>query len=177
MSDYAHAIDVDAPADELFEYLSDVTNLPQYLPTTEHAEPQGEDRVRVRGAARGHPYDSDGYFRVDRQARRMEWGSDGERVYRGKLEVKDAGPRQSTVRVYLTFDMSSAEARRFEQQGGGDRRVAVQQGLERALRAIKQRVEAGPGARLDPTGFDSDRAPARAPGDVRRSAPRGGIRR
>src|SRR5690349_8011913 len=87
MAEYESSIVVEAAPDAVFQFVSDVRNLPKYLPTTHNAESQGEDRVRVQGKAAGHLYDSDGYFRVSPAAKKMEWGSDGERRYKGCMEI------------------------------------------------------------------------------------------
>ena len=57
MSEYESSLTVDAAPDAVFAYVSDVGNLPEYLPTTRHAEAQSEGRVRVQGEANGHRYD------------------------------------------------------------------------------------------------------------------------
>jgi uncharacterized membrane protein len=87
-TDFEQAIAVNAPADRIFEYLSDVRNVPEYLPTVTHAEPQSGERIRTQGHAGEHEYDSDGHFHLDRQLNRIEWGSDGESEYGGWLQVK-----------------------------------------------------------------------------------------
>lgn len=65
--------------------MSKVENLPKYLPTTHSAEPQDGERVRVQGEAQGHPYDSDGFFRQDKENHRIEWRAD-EGYYSGWLQ-------------------------------------------------------------------------------------------
>ena len=69
MPEYEHSLTVQASPDAVFAFVSDVSRLPEYLPTTHHAEAQPGGRVRVQGEAGGHNYDSDGYFRTDR----AEW--------------------------------------------------------------------------------------------------------
>src|SRR5690349_23814909 len=104
MQEFEKSKTVNANPDQVFEYVSDLNNLPQYLPTLRHAEQIDGDRIRVEGQAAGKPYEETGFFRADRQRRRMEWGSDGESGYSGWLEVKEAGSGASEVSVHLSFD-------------------------------------------------------------------------
>jgi uncharacterized membrane protein len=147
MSDYRHSLRVEANADEVFGFVSDAGNLPDYLPTVRQAEAQGGERVRVKGNAAGREYDSDGFFRVDAGRRRMEWGSDGESEYRGWLEVKEADGGACDVTVSLSFTPRPDQARQFEEQTG-DRDRTIRQGIETALASIKNICE-GRGGKVE----------------------------
>jgi uncharacterized membrane protein len=148
MAEYEHSLRVEAQAVEVFGFVADVGNLPDYLPTVRRAEAQPGERVRVAGNASGHEYDSDGFFRVDDQRRRMEWGSDGENEYRGWLEVKEAdGGKSCDVTVHLSFTPRPDQARQFEEQTG-DRDRTVRQGIETALASIKNVCE-GRGGKIE----------------------------
>ncbi|HYE71836.1 MAG TPA: SRPBCC family protein [Blastocatellia bacterium] len=72
MSTYQHSLRIEANPAQVFDYVSDVRNLPDYLPTVRHAEPQGNDRVEIEGNASGHEYANDGFFKIDKEQRRME---------------------------------------------------------------------------------------------------------
>lgn len=139
MGDYTHSVDVGVPADRLFDFVSDVGNLPKYLPTTKSAQSQGEGRVRVQGEVDGHRYDADGRFEVDRAQRKFKWSSDGEHDYHGHLEVADAGDQRSTVTVHIHFDVPPQEAQRFDAQGGVDK--VLNEGITRALDSIRNECE------------------------------------
>ncbi|CAA9506731.1 MAG: hypothetical protein AVDCRST_MAG62-277 [uncultured Sphingomonas sp.] len=54
--EYEDSVTVDADASAVFDFVSDVRNLPKYLPTTKDAQTQGEGRVRVQGEAQGNRY-------------------------------------------------------------------------------------------------------------------------
>ena len=149
MSEYEHSLSVQVPPDQLFEFVSDVRNLPKYLPTVQDATRQSGERIRVKGEAAGHKYDDDGFFRVDAGRRRMEWGSDGDNHYSGWLEVaEDAGKSASQVTVHLSFEPSPELARQFEQQGG-DRDRDIREGMEKTLVSIKNICE-GRGGKVEP---------------------------
>jgi len=71
MSESIHSITIEAPPEKVFEYVSDLENLPDYLPTVQNAEPEDDERVRVQGEAAGRHYDSEGYFRIDEENMRI----------------------------------------------------------------------------------------------------------
>jgi uncharacterized membrane protein len=51
LGEYEDRLTVDAPANEVFDFLADVQNLPKYLPTTKQAQSQSAAR---RAGAPGH---------------------------------------------------------------------------------------------------------------------------
>lgn len=148
MKEYQQSKKVQASADEVFAFVSDIQNLPKYLPTVHNAMPQQGERIRVQGEAGGHRYDSDGHFRVDKANRRMEWGSDGEHNYSGSLEVKEAGDKSACeVAVNIKFDPKPELAQKFEQQGG-DRHRVINEGINKALASIQNLCE-GKGGKVE----------------------------
>lgn len=71
-----------ASPDEVFAWVSDVGNMPGYLPPIKEASIEGEsapgtpgEKVRMEGEVpdRGE-FEGEGYLSVDEGARRMEWG-------------------------------------------------------------------------------------------------------
>lgn len=148
MKEYEHTAIVQCHAQQVFEFVSNVSNLPRYLPTVQKAMPQGDERVRVQGVAGGHQYDSDGFYHVDKSRKRMEWGSDGESQYRGWLEVKDSGNgTTATVTAHLSFEPRPDTRRQLDQQTGDYHRT-IQEGLEYALQSIKNLCE-GQGGKVE----------------------------
>ncbi len=151
MSEFEHRITVDMPADRVFDFLSEIKNMPRYLPTVRKAEPQGPDRVRMHGVAANHAYDNDGYYRVIKEQLRMEWGSDGENLYRGWLRVipgHDQSKESSAeVVVHLSFEPNADLAKGLEKQTG-DRDQTIDSGLANALQSIKNLCE-GSGEKIE----------------------------
>lgn len=140
-TDFEQSTIVNADADAIFEFLSDVRNVPQYLPTVKNAEPQQGDRIRTQGQAGDHPYDSDGHFRVDQQARRLEWGSDGENDYRGWMEVQSQGA-QSQVKVHIHFAPPAQMAQKMaERSPDHSFESAMNEGIGKTLESIKRICE------------------------------------
>ncbi len=152
MAEFEHSMTIRASADQVFDFVSDVGNLPKYLPTTKSAQPQGEDRVRVQGEVRPpdgsgpeRRYDSDGYLRRMADRNRLEWGAD-EGYYSGWLEANDRGEGQTEVRVHISLRGTPP---------GADPNEApppekVQEGLVAALASIQRQLE-GEGGKVEPS--------------------------
>jgi uncharacterized membrane protein len=135
MGTYERTTTVTAPADELFAYLSDVGNLPEYIAAMRQAEPAGRaegdvppgsDAVHTVAEVDGVRREGEAWFKSDADARSISWGSEGPSDYHGELTVGDAGD-ESTVTVRL----------HTEHVEGGH----VEQGLEATLATIKEKVE------------------------------------
>jgi uncharacterized membrane protein len=128
MADFELTQQVDAPAAALFDYLSDVGNLPHYFAAMTSAEPAGGEAVHTTAEVDGVEREGEAWFRVDDGSHRIEWGSEGESDYHGSLEVSGDEAR-SSVTVSLHAEH-------------GDR-DNVEQGLAETLTNIKQQVERG----------------------------------
>jgi len=131
--------------DAVFDYISDVGNLPSYLPTLRHAESQGEDRVRLDVEVQGHKHSADGYLRADDTKRRLEWGSDPN-DYSGWMTVSDEDG-QSRVIVHLSFAERSGYPERIEE--GSSQPDPIDTGLDASLDSIKNILE-GRGGKVVP---------------------------
>src|SRR4028119_671049 len=128
MQEYEQSETVAAPANEVFAWVSDVENLPKYLPPIKDAGIEGSaaegspgERVKmlVEIPDRGE-FESEGYFDVDAEALTMRWGAETGRDYSGRLTVAEAGDGQSEGTVHLSLGPRPAGG---EVQGGprGDR--------------------------------------------------------
>ncbi|WP_019584827.1 SRPBCC family protein [Deinococcus apachensis] len=141
---------IQATPDQVFAFVSDVRNLPQYLPTTKRAEPQDGERVEVEGEAQGHHYHADGHFRQDPRNHRLEWGSDGEISYSGTLEVRSNGDSASEVTVRLRFEPDPQRAPNQDMPGQAPSDNQIQEGIDKALESIQNFVE-GRGGKEEPS--------------------------
>ena len=139
MPEYTDKIEVAAPADAVFKFVSDIKNLPKYLPTVHNAHPQQGERVAVDGEANGHPYNSDGWFKVDHEGKTMTWGSDGENDYSGKMTVSGSGDG-ATVTCALHFTPTGETKDHMDKNQGGPS-AAMTDGLHASLASIKQICE------------------------------------
>ena len=142
--EYEETLLINAEAGQVFDFVSDIRNLPKYLPTTKDAQSQGEDRVRVQGEAQGHRYDSDGYLRANDEEKRLEWGAD-EGYYSGWMQVEPAGDQAKvTVHISLRGQPPGVE------KGDAPEPGQVQEGLRKGLHSIRNHVE-GRGGKEEPS--------------------------
>jgi uncharacterized membrane protein len=146
MASYQESMSISASADQVFDFIADIRNLPKYIPTTKSAQPddEGGERVQLQGEAKGHKYNADGYLRADRQNYRLEWGAD-ERYYSGHMEVQSKGNNQSQVTVEITFKDNPPGADEGDKPSDAD----IREGLRKALESIQNQVT-GQGGKEEP---------------------------
>jgi uncharacterized protein YndB with AHSA1/START domain len=137
--EYQESTSISAPAEQVFRFVCDPQNMPQYLPTVHRASMQGPSRVEMEGESAGKPYRSDGELNVNYGEKRMTWGSDGENRYAGWLQVTGDGP-DCNVTVHLAFEPRPDQEQAFRDQMGG-RDEAIRRGLRDALVSIKNICE------------------------------------
>ena len=128
MTDYHREIDIEVPADRAFAFVSNLDNLPRFVPTTRHAEVD-EGHVHVEGMSDGHSYHDDGQLYVDADRRLMRWGS-GASAYRGELSVSGAGEK-AHVEIHLHFSDSAA---------GQMSPAQVEQSLDQSLQRLRDEL-------------------------------------
>jgi hypothetical protein len=121
MADYERTTAIDAPADDLFEYLSKVENLPKYMDrmTSAHNLPGDEVEVEAKiepgdaGAGDGdgeRTVGGEAWFKIDADDLKLSWGAEGPHDYSGELEVTpDGASAQVTVRLHTTHDAEGIE--------------------------------------------------------------------
>jgi uncharacterized membrane protein len=143
VADYERSTTIDAPADELFEYLSRVENLPQYFDRLTSVRNLPGDEVEVEAKVEPGDAGSDGaestvggdaWFRIDADAKMLSWGSQGPHDYSGHLQVSGDGS-SSTVTVKLHT---------LHQAGGID--DGIEQTLANIQRLAGSDGELNPGA-------------------------------
>ncbi|HSP36185.1 MAG TPA: hypothetical protein VLR26_00345 [Frankiaceae bacterium] len=127
MGDFQSSTQVVAGEQVLFEYLSDVSNLPKYFARMKKAERTGSEEVETEAEVNGQTVQGKAWFRVDQECKHIEWGSEGESGYAGQVDVT-GDTRQSTVTVRL----------HTERVSDGDQQVV--QGIDETLAQIKQLV-------------------------------------
>lgn len=126
MGDHERSTTVAAPPERLFDYLSDVGNLPHYMAAMESAEPAGGDTVHTVAEVDGTRQEGDAWLTAEDGSRTMRWGSPGPNDYAGELSVA-AAEGGSRVTVKLHTQHGDAET--------------VERGLEETLATIKRNVE------------------------------------
>lgn len=123
------SIDVNAPAQHLFDYLSDVRHLPQYFTAMQDAEPAEGKAVHVVAHVNGSREEGEAWFRVEENTKRLEWGSEGTSGYRGSLDVT-GDEHTSTVTVTLHTEHGQS--------------AHINEGIAATLSKIRDLVEKGP---------------------------------
>ncbi len=156
VKEYERTKTISASAEETFAWLSDVGNLSHYLPPVREANIEGPSaegkpgrriRMRVEIPDR-YETEAEGYFHVDDEAGRMEWGAEMGRDYSGWLTVQENGADESTVTVHLSFGPRSVEEQVQEESDG--QRDPMEEGVEATLESIRRQIEEGSG-KLDPS--------------------------
>ena len=151
MQEYEQSKVIAAPANEVFAWVSDVENLPEYLPPIKEAGIEGSaaagspgDRIKmlVEIPNRGE-FENEGYFDVDAEARTMRWGAETDRDYSGLLTVAEMGDGQSEVTVHLSFGPRSVEGE--IQEDSSEDRNPLEESLEATLESIRRQIEEGSG--------------------------------
>lgn len=147
MAEYERSRRVHAPPEDVFAFVSDVSNLAAFLPTVGAAESRDEERVLVRGKTRGRSYQDDGWFHVDEARRRLEWGSD-EHDYSGWLSVAGADGGTQVVAHLSMAPFVTESGRPIE--GELDRAPdPIEESLEAALDSLRNLME-GRGGKVQP---------------------------
>ena len=157
--EYTRTTTIDRSPDEVFSYVSDVGNLPSYLPPIVEASSRPADEgterqagdvkdaqgVHLEGELRGQRFENEGWFAVDQDSRTMRWGAQTDRTYSGELSVSGDGDG-SELRVTLYFEARSDEGEIQEQTGDRD---PVEEAMEASLESIRRQVT-GEGGKVTP---------------------------
>ncbi|MBP2337868.1 SRPBCC family protein [Saccharothrix coeruleofusca] len=110
MAEFEHEQKIPVQARAVFDAARDVSALDAWLPDGVQVEPSGPERVTGRVSVGDDVEEADGYFTVDEERRRLEWGDlDGE-GYSGWLEVREDGPAESTAVLHLDVRGDHASA-------------------------------------------------------------------
>lgn len=126
MADFVASTDVTAPAAELFDYLSQVQNLPNYFDRMTSVTDNGDGTITSTADLGDRTVEGEAWFTVDQDARELSWGSEGPNNYSGQLRVTGD---EASAQVEVTLHT--------ERAGGPE----IQQGLERTVATIKDIVE------------------------------------
>lgn len=115
MTEYTDDIRIAVPPNMLFTYLSDVENVPRYMPRVTQAHEIGDGAVEVHATPRladGSTVEVQGsaWTRIDTPGRTMSWGSIGGRHnYKGLFDV-DADGDGSRLFVRIRSERADGEA-------------------------------------------------------------------
>lgn len=111
MATYKSSVSIEQTPDVVFDYVSDVRNLPRYFAGLRSVEPLDGDAVRVTIDGSAGPVVLEAYFRVHGgHRRRVEWDTDDPAGYRGWLEVDPEGDVCSVTAEVHTHDEADVDA-------------------------------------------------------------------
>ncbi|MGB3258057.1 MAG: SRPBCC family protein [Ornithinimicrobium sp.] len=132
MSTHTSTVQIDLPAARLWAYLSDVENLPDYLPQMSSAHRTGGDTVNV--TAQINPSDQparevegEAWFTVKEEGRTLTWGSKGPNNYEGQLDIDAVSDSACELTVRINSERAQSDD--------------VEAGVQRTAEGIKQAAE------------------------------------
>lgn len=102
---HEHTEHIAASADAVYAAISDVGNLPTFVPQMTNARPAGDGQVEIDARYEGREQHGQASFSTDSDARRIEWGSAS--GYHGWMQVDPDGDGS---RLTLFLDTPSASA-------------------------------------------------------------------
>jgi uncharacterized membrane protein len=126
MPNYQRTANVRASSDALFDYLSDVQNLPKYFSRMTSAKSAGTEEVHVTANVHGKQVEGKAEFHVDKAGKKIRWSSEGPNDYHGELEVTGQG---NTSEVAVKLHTNRGE------------REEIERGLQETLNNIVRLVE------------------------------------
>jgi uncharacterized membrane protein len=86
---HEHTEHVAAPADAVYAAISDLSNLPRFVPQMTAVRPASGDHVEVDARYEGHAQHGEAFFRTDDSERRIVWGAAS--GYNGWMKVDPDG--------------------------------------------------------------------------------------
>ena len=86
---HEHTEHIAAPADAVYAALSDLSNLPRFVPQMTAVRPVGGERVEVDARYEGREQHGEASFHADEAERRIEWSAPS--GYRGWMKVDPDG--------------------------------------------------------------------------------------
>jgi carbon monoxide dehydrogenase subunit G len=95
---HEHTEHVAAAPDAVYAAISDLSNLPRFVPQLTGVRPAGGGHVEVDARYEGHEQHGEATFAADGAARRIEWGASS--GYRGWMQV-DADGDGSRLTLFL----------------------------------------------------------------------------
>jgi|tagenome__1003787_1003787.scaffolds.fasta_scaffold20895084_2 hypothetical protein len=136
MPEYQRSITIDATPDELFDFLSQVENLPKYFARMTEAHPATGDEVRVKAKLPSEATEGEGEetvesyatFSIDADHRAISWGTENEHHYRGELQVTPVD-QGASIAVTLHTEHDSDQ---------------IPEGIDETLRNIRDLVASSP---------------------------------
>ncbi len=142
MSSYQGTTPVSADAKSVFDFVTNLENLPKYVPTVAAADTGCGDVIHMSGACPHGAYRGVGGFHTDEEHLRMHWDSRANLNYRGWLQVFDKGDHSEVI-IHLEFDPGLEQSTNKEfVHVLREHPSAIQLALDETLQRIKSHCEA-----------------------------------
>lgn len=93
--------------DQLYRTIADVGSLTKFIPPLTSVRKTDAQHVEVEAQYEGHEQHGQAWFRVDDEAKRVEWGSEGQ-PYRGWMQVEPDG-EGSKLTLHLHTERLTSE--------------------------------------------------------------------
>ncbi|HSI73940.1 MAG TPA: SRPBCC family protein [Fimbriimonas sp.] len=129
MSTYENSIDIEAPADLVYGFISNPRNLPQFLPQVNAVEVESPERITLVSGERR----TEAAIHLDPDERTMCWNSLSI-GYRGQFRVVPFG---AGCRLTVTHTLDQVEVSKLDSESPG----MVDQGQLQVLEKIRQLCE------------------------------------
>ncbi len=128
MADFHHTATVEASRDDLFDYLSRIENLPDYMARMTSVRHTRGDEITVSATMNGSETTGEAWLKIDADNRALHWGSEGPNDYHGELAVTgDAARSTVEVKIHTVRDVDPD---------------TVEEGIAQTLDSIRTLVEA-----------------------------------
>jgi uncharacterized membrane protein len=142
MVDYEHSIMVKAPADDVFAFVSNLNNIPRYLPQLQGCVTRSRNRMGASESdapARLESLETDAWFHVDPTDYFIEWSAGSDCNYSGWLEITDMGER-----CELTVHLTTLPDRHAVAPASETASSDMDNGIRSALQTVKRLMEREP---------------------------------
>lgn len=153
MAEYEDSIIIKRWPDEIFQFVTNLKNLPKYLPSPYKEQFAGVDHCHGMRASRSQNIESDnisfesdsytdsteGWCRIDAVEYVMEWAAGGDSNYSGWLQIEELDGASEVI-LHINYTPDPEMLRRMIQQNGSVS-SAMQKYLAESLHAIKYNVE------------------------------------
>ena len=139
MVEYERSRRIEGTEREVFDFISNLRNMPNYVPTINSAEVVAADRIRMRGINHGVAFEDDGWIHIDSDHHRIEWGND-ERTYGGWLKVSGNNGSSQLV-AHLSLEPRYSPSGRPLTGERAQEPDPVEEGLEAAMDSLRNLIE------------------------------------
>ena len=139
MSEHERTFTIRASAEEAYQYLSSIDNLPDFVPYLRSLREEEDDHVfGILDYGEGRRGEASGFFRTYPAERRLDWESDGTPGYRGWLKIEPKGRDRARVTAHISMPNATAETPPPDAGLASDR---IERAFDSVVRAIQETVE------------------------------------